>query len=73
MCIIKVLLSPPPPICTWKESGDKPSVDYCTVCWGPGSNIVTTGRGCDSVDPIFNYMDTHKLCTLPSILAKICA
>ena len=31
-----------------------------TVCWGPGSNIVTAGRGCDSVDPIFNYVDTHK-------------
>ena len=44
-----------------------------TVCWGPGSNIVTAGCGCDSVDPIFNYVDTHKLCTLLSNLAKICA
>ena len=44
-----------------------------TVRWGLGSNIVTAGRGCDSVDPIFNYVDTHKLCTLLSNLAKICA
>ena len=30
-----------------------PSVENCIIGWGPGSNIVTAGRGCDSIDPIF--------------------
>ena len=41
------------------------------VCWE--SNIVTAGSGCDSVDAISNNVDTHRLYTLLSNLAKICA
>ena len=40
------------------------------VCWG--SISVTAGRGCDSVGTIstVSYVDTYRLCTLLSKLAK---